>query len=132
MNILIRTHVLVPPAAMSSFRSFCDPAISKIKHLSAQDVKHLKDSNEFQISVPGHEPAYLRYHKKSSVELDLYTTVVPQSMEGNGVAKLLAKAALKFAREENLPVRPSCWYVDGYLARHPVPGLTVLKVEDKC
>jgi len=130
-NKLIKIQVLVPPAALSSFRTFCDPAVSKLKQLSSQDVKHLKEINEFQICVPGHEPAYLRYHNKSSDEIDLYTTVVPASMEGNGVAKLLAIAALQFARDENLPVRPSCWYVDGYLARHPVAGLTVLKVENK-
>lgn len=102
---------------------------SNIKNLSEQDVKHIQENNEFIIEVEGHKPAYLRYHKKDRVEIDLYTTVVPPSMEGNGVAKILAKAALKFVRETGLPVRPTCWYIDGYLARHPDPAIKVIPAE---
>ena len=40
----------------------------------------------------------IHYIELFSEELDLYTTVVPPSLEGNGVAKVLTKAALQFAR----------------------------------
>jgi predicted GNAT family acetyltransferase len=102
---------------------------SSIESLSAQNVQHHKEENEFRIEVTGHKPAFLRYHKMSSDELDVYTTVVPPSMKGKGVAKLLAKAAIQFAREENLPVRPTCWYVEGYLARYPEPGLKIIPLK---
>ena len=51
--------------------------------------------------------------------VDLYTTVVPKSMEGQGIGKLLAEAAFGFCQENNLKMKLTCWYLDGYLKRHP-------------
>jgi len=110
-------------------RCFCDSTTTNLKKLSINDVNHFKDMSEFRIEVSGHSPAYLRYTKNGESEVDLFTTVVPSSMEGKGVAKLLVRAAIDFARDSNLSVVPTCWYVDGYLKRHPQEGL---KVVEKC
>jgi len=108
-------------------RCFCDSTKSNLKQLSINDVNHFKDMSEFRIEVSGHSPAYLRYSKSGESEVDLYTTVVPSSMEGKGVAKLLVRAAIDFARDSDLSVVPTCWYVDGYLKRNPQEGLKVVE-----
>eukprot|EP00088_Acartia_fossae_P059373 TRINITY_DN7040_c0_g1_i2.p1 TRINITY_DN7040_c0_g1~~TRINITY_DN7040_c0_g1_i2.p1 ORF type:complete len:132 (-),score=17.55 TRINITY_DN7040_c0_g1_i2:226-621(-) len=109
--------------------SYCNGIVNQVKKLSSQDVQHLQDIHEFRIEITGHSPAYLRYNKKPGEEIDLYTTVVPTSLEGNGVAKILTKAALQFAREEDLPVRPTCWYVEGFLKRNPQQDLKIIQLQ---
>ena len=74
----------------------------------------------------------------------MYTTVVPESLSGRGVAKLLADEAFEFAVKEQVPLKClrflriiiptgwtililfvkvglklTCWYLSGYLKRHP-------------
>ena len=76
----------------------------------------------FSLTVSGHSPAVLRYTSTSSPppgHLTLYTTVVPPTLEGRGVAKLLADAAFDHAVAERRRVKLTCWYLSGYLARHP-------------
>jgi hypothetical protein len=46
-------------------------------------------------------------------------TVVPPAFEGRGVGSALAKAALGYARDHGLTVRPSCPFVAGYIVKHP-------------
>lgn len=90
-------------------------------------VVHNKERLEFTIDLEGHDSAYLKYRPLSSDGVDMYTTVVPRSLEGRGIAKLLAIQAFSFAREEDLKIKLSCWYLAGYLNRHPQPGLKVIE-----
>ncbi len=46
-------------------------------------------------------------------------TYVPPALEGQGIGSKLAKAALTYARENSLRVKTLCWFVDGYIKRHP-------------
>ncbi|WP_290870855.1 GNAT family N-acetyltransferase [Aquabacterium sp.] len=46
-------------------------------------------------------------------------TGVPAALEGRGIAAQLVKAALTWARSEQLKVVPLCSYVQVYLRRHP-------------
>ena len=46
-------------------------------------------------------------------------TLVPEALEGRGIAKAMAEAALGFARERGLKVMPTCTFFAGYIARHP-------------
>lgn len=101
-------------------------SLQKEIRLQVEDVRaemtlaRLHDSvrREFQIQYPGHDPAYLRY-RQDTFCLDLYTTVVPTSLEGRGVAKLLANAAFDHMVSQDLKVKLSCWYLAGYLKRNP-------------
>ena len=45
-------------------------------------------------------------------------TVVPPAFEGRGVGSALAKAALGYAREHGLPVKPTCPFIAGYIGKH--------------
>jgi hypothetical protein len=46
-------------------------------------------------------------------------TVVPPAFEGKGVGSMLAKAALGYAREHHLMVKPACPFMAGYIVKHP-------------
>jgi predicted GNAT family acetyltransferase len=49
--------------------------------------------------------------------MDIYSTNVPGSLEGRGLGKLLADEAFQLAKERGLTIRPTCWYIAGYLRR---------------
>lgn len=46
-------------------------------------------------------------------------TEVPVELEGKGIAKALAKAALDHARDNGLKVVPLCPFIAAYIKRHP-------------
>ena len=77
----------------------------------------------FTLDTPGHDTAFLEYEQLSDnpLTVDMFETFVPPSLRGQGVAKLLADAAFTWAVDNNVRVRLSCWYLEGYLERHPRP-----------
>jgi uncharacterized protein len=50
---------------------------------------------------------------------EFYSTVVEPAFEGRGIASALVRLALEAADEAGARVISSCWYVDGWLERHP-------------
>lgn len=60
----------------------------------------------------------LRYNIIGS-QIILEHTEVSPALRGRGVATSLARAALEYARANELTVIPVCPFVIGYLARHP-------------
>ena len=58
-------------------------------------------------------------YRRSGDVLDLNHTLVPEALQGRGLAALLVQAALDWARENKLRVQPSCSYVAAYMKRHP-------------
>ena len=75
----------------------------------------------FSLDYDGHETAYLKYRylDLDQTRVDMFTTQVPPSLGGRGVAKILAEAAFAWALENKIKMRLSCWYLSGYLKRHP-------------
>lgn len=80
-------------------------------------VIHDVDARRFKIVVD-HHTAVLDYRKDEGAILFLHTGV-PPALEGQGIGGRLVKAGLEYARENHLKVRSLCWFVDGYIARHP-------------
>merc|ERR1719383_1277437 len=70
---------------------------------------HSTEKNIFTLKIGDNPPAYLKYKYIDSDSIDLMSTVVPKSLEGQGIAKILANAAFSFARENGLKIKPSCW-----------------------
>jgi uncharacterized protein len=50
---------------------------------------------------------------------EFYSTQVDPAMEGRGVASALVLAAMKAATGAGVRVVATCWYVEGWLDRHP-------------
>lgn len=67
----------------------------------------------------GTDVAVLEYRFRTGDHLVLVHTGVPQRLEGKGIAALLARTALEYAREHQLRVVPLCSFVRAYLQRHP-------------
>jgi len=73
--------------------------------------------HRFETTVDGHV-AILTY-KQVGRSITFIHTEVPQELAGRGVGSALAKAGLKYAREQGLQVIPKCEFVAGYIEKHP-------------
>lgn len=73
--------------------------------------------NRFELVEDGHV-AFASYE----VEGDAITfthTIVPQELQGRGIASRLIGAALDDARRRRLRVVPQCSFVAAYIEKHP-------------
>jgi len=78
---------------------------------------NVPERSRFEVEQGG-ETAVLVYERGEG-EVALVHTVVPASMEGQGVGSVLARTALAWAHDEGLRVDPVCSFVKSYLERHP-------------
>ena len=85
-------------------------------------VKHIPEKFQFVIKMEGtDEEAHLDYEIIDDKKWDLQHTVVPVAFRGQGIAKVLAKAAFDHVVKENLTMKLTCWYLKGYAEKNPLP-----------
>ena len=96
--------------------------------ISADDlsVRNNPDVHRFEAVLPdGSVVGYLAYdtvptHAAHSGGMFVAVhTVVEPEVAGNGIASMLARAALDHAREQHLTVIAECSFVRGFIERHP-------------
>jgi predicted GNAT family acetyltransferase len=75
------------------------------------------DQERFEIATPA-GPAVLDYELVGH-SIALTHTGVPRAMRRQGIGGALAKAALDYAREERLVVRPVCPFVSAFIHDNP-------------
>jgi predicted GNAT family acetyltransferase len=80
-------------------------------------VNHNEARSRFETEVDG-QLAVAEYRLEGDV-LCLTHTVVPEPLEGRGIASTLIRDALAHARQQGLKVRPSCAFAAAYVKRHP-------------
>lgn len=80
-------------------------------------VIHNLKQKRFEIRIDAHI-AELTYSLSGNTIIFTHTGV-PPALEGQGMGSLLVKTGLQFARENNLKVQSLCWFVSGYIDRHP-------------
>ena len=98
--------------------------------MSDPGVVHTPDRKVFSLETPGHEAAFLEYELDPDTgTMDMFETFVPESLRGRGVAKLLADAAFNWAVDTKMRMRLSCWYLAGYLERHPREDVQCLVIK---
>ena len=78
---------------------------------------HNAAEERFELRIGG-ELCLLNY-RRSAGNLVIYHTEVPQPFEGRGLAERMTRAALDFARSENLQVEPRCSYTAYFMQKHP-------------
>lgn len=61
----------------------------------------------------------LAYYEPRGEALALTHTIVPERLQGKGLASKLIKAALADVRERGLKVVPECPFVARHIERHP-------------
>uniref|UniRef100_UPI00358E11CB protein NATD1 isoform X1 n=1 Tax=Myxine glutinosa TaxID=7769 RepID=UPI00358E11CB len=95
---------------------------------SAVRVEHDRKKRQFFvrlvvfITVTGtHDRALLLYAYIGRRAVDLQHTEVPDGYRGQGLARLLAKAAMDFVVEENLKAHLTCWYIQKFVRDNPLP-----------
>jgi hypothetical protein len=81
------------------------------------EVKIDTQESRFVMEVDGDE-VYVSYIEDKDT-LELSSTYTPQQLRGRGLAEIVVKAAFEYAKEKNLKVIPSCWYVSKFLEKHP-------------
>ena len=80
------------------------------------DIINDKQGSRFVLEVEGEE-VYLLYAEDKET-IDLYSTHTPTSLRGRGLAAIVVKFAFEYAKENNLKVMPTCWYVKKFLEKH--------------
>jgi len=81
------------------------------------DVVMNEKTHRFEVTL-GDETAFAEYSLLPDAMV-LPHTVVPDAFAGLGVGSALAKAALGYARDHGLKVKPTCSFMAGYIAKHP-------------
>jgi hypothetical protein len=77
-----------------------------------------KTMSRFELEEEG-ETAYLEFELDKAGWITLWHTEVPPALRGRGLAGVLAKTALEYARDNNLKVDVICPSVASFLAKNP-------------
>lgn len=81
------------------------------------DIRHNAAKERFELDTPS-GLALMEYRLREGT-LVLTHTEVPPEVGGQGIGGLLIQAALTYATESHLKVKPLCPFVVTYLKRHP-------------
>jgi predicted GNAT family acetyltransferase len=81
------------------------------------DVVHNIAAQRFELRL-GDTLCVIDY-RRSPGKLVIYHTEVPPPFEGHGLAACMTRAALEFARSENLQVEPRCPYTAAFMQNNP-------------
>jgi|SRR6185503_19568893 len=92
------------------------------------EVVNNTERRQFEIHE-GEHLARLTYRLRGDV-LDLIHTEVPRELEGQGYANELATAALEYAAQNSLLVKPTCPFVQAFIIRHPSYARLTSRTDD--
>jgi predicted GNAT family acetyltransferase len=81
-----------------------------------EKVIHENEDKRFVINLEGNE-VYVEYTMTGS-EINLYHTFTDPALRGKGLAAQVVRAALEFAKENNLKVVPTCSYVHAFITKN--------------
>jgi uncharacterized protein len=79
-------------------------------------IHHPKDGR-FEVQKDRHL-AVLEY-QLSDGKIVFTHTGVPDTLGGQGIGSLLARAGLDYARSQSFAVVPQCSFIAGYIQKHP-------------
>lgn len=81
------------------------------------DIQNNAEAKRYELPVDG-EVAVVTYNL-SPPNLMITETLVPQQLEGQGIASRLAKHVLADAKARDLLILPVCPFFSAYLQKHP-------------
>jgi predicted GNAT family acetyltransferase len=81
------------------------------------EIRNNPDQKRYELAVGG-DLAVVTYNL-SEPNLMITETLVPQKLEGQGIASRLARHALADARERGLLILPVCPFFSAYFQKHP-------------
>ncbi len=77
------------------------------------------DADRHQYELPVEDDVAVVTYNLSAPNLMITETLVPQRLEGRGIASRLAKHVLADARARELLILPVCPFFAAYLQKHP-------------
>ena len=77
----------------------------------------ITDNNLFELKV-GQSIAYIEFDKIEPNILDFVHTEVPADLSGKGVGSKLVEGALKYCKDNELKIIPSCPFVKSFIQKH--------------
>lgn len=80
-------------------------------------IIHQPEQKLFKTEVDG-RTAFVQYRLIGD-SLDIIHTIVPQPIEGRGIAAALVKAAYEYASANGMKPKATCSYAVKWLERHP-------------
>jgi len=81
-----------------------------------EKVIHENEDKRFVINLEGNE-VYVEYTMEGN-EINLYHTFTDPALRGKGLAAQVVRAALEFAKKNNVKVIPTCSYVQAFIAKN--------------
>lgn len=87
-----------------------------------RQVRDVAERSRFEITVGGELAGFADYRLDETSDGAVMVfphTVVEERHGGQGVGGDLVRGALDAARERGMLVRPVCWFVEGWIDRHP-------------
>jgi predicted GNAT family acetyltransferase len=81
-----------------------------------QPAVHNEAAQRFEVTIDG-KLSRADYRLHDGV-MHMVHTEVPVQQEGRGIAALLVRAAMQYARAQGYRVRPACSYVRTFMARN--------------
>lgn len=82
----------------------------------AGEVRHNHAEHRFEITVDGR--LAVADYELGDGRMVMTHTFVPSELRGKGLAEKVVRAALDYARRENLKVVPACSYVQVFIERN--------------
>lgn len=79
-------------------------------------IIHEKENKRFVIYLDGKE-VYVEY-TLTDKEINLFHTYTDPVLRGKGLAAQVVRAALEFAKENNLKVIPTCSYTQAFITKN--------------
>lgn len=76
-------------------------------------IEHQAAHQRFVLQQAGYE-CVLEYQVDGET-IDFTRTYVPFALRGQGLAELLVKEGLQWARQQGFTLQASCWYVNKFL-----------------
>ena len=96
--------------------------------MAKHEIEHQEDEQMFFVDIE-EQRAYMRYRfneepsataeeePSADSSVDFYTTFVPDSLRGQGIAAQLVASGFEWADEQGLQIKASCWYAAKKLER---------------
>jgi len=75
-----------------------------------QKIQHDQQTNRFVIEFENGEPAELKYRLQGEKDIDFFSTYVPNTQRGKGIAEQLVTHGFDWAKQQNYNLHATCWY----------------------
>lgn len=78
-------------------------------------IHHDQEAKRFYIVFDSGEKAELKYRLQEDNGIDFYSTFVPNTERGKGLAAKLVQHGFAWAKEQGLTIYASCWYAREFI-----------------